>query len=110
MHTGLNIGILLFMTTVIAFGVFLPMLGILKERLDRSQLFVLSLPMSAGAVLVAKVRAALIAFLVPWLRSRRRRGVVAVTRPADRTADLPFFVGDDEPSSSPTSACCWRWS
>src|SRR5262245_1361248 len=64
--TGLNVGILMFMSTVIAFGIAISMIGILKERQDKSQLFVLSLPVSTRQYSIAKVGAALIAFLVPW--------------------------------------------
>ena len=64
---GANLGILLFITTVVAFGVFIPMFGIFKERQDKSQLFVLSLPVSTSHYVIAKISAALIAFLVPWL-------------------------------------------
>ena len=64
--TGPNLGILLFMTTVIAFGVSLPMI-LLKEHQTRTSIFVLSLPVSPAQYSFAKVAAALIAFLVPWL-------------------------------------------
>jgi len=65
--TGVNAGVVLFMTTIIAFGIFIAMGGILKERQDRSQLFVLSLPIAPAQYAMAKVGAALIAFLVPWI-------------------------------------------
>lgn len=65
--TGLNVGILLFITTIITFGIFIAMVGILKERQDRSRLFVLSLPVSPAQYAVAKVAGALVAFLGPWL-------------------------------------------
>lgn len=65
--TGLNVGILLFITTIITFGIFIAMVGILKERQDRSRFFVLSLPVSPAQYAVAKVAGALVAFLGPWL-------------------------------------------
>lgn len=65
--TGLNFGILLFVTTIITFGIFIAVVGILKERQDRSRLFVLSLPVSPAQYAVAKVAGALVAFLGPWL-------------------------------------------
>jgi ABC-type transport system involved in multi-copper enzyme maturation permease subunit len=89
--TGPNVGILLFMTTIITFGVFISMLGILKERQDRSQLFVLSLPVSAAQYSTAKVLAALIAFLVPWLVLTA--GVVVLTLLSEGPhGEIPFFV------------------
>lgn len=60
-------GLILFMTTIVALGIFIAMYGILVERKERSLLFVLSLPVSPLQYTVAKVLAALIAFLVPVL-------------------------------------------
>ncbi len=90
-RTGLNIGILLFITTMVAFGIFVAMLGILKERQDKSQLFVLSLPVSPAQYSIAKVWAALIAFLAPW--AVLTGGVVVWTAVTDRPAGgIPSFV------------------
>ena len=88
--TGPNIGFLVFLTTVIAFGVSLPML-VLKEHQTKSHLFVLSLPVSPGQYAGAKVAAALLAFLVPW--TALTGGVVALTV-LTKAPDggLPFFV------------------
>lgn len=65
--SGLNVGGVLFLTTIITFGIFIPMFGILKESEERSRLFVLSLPVSPGQYARIKVLAALLAFLMPWL-------------------------------------------
>lgn len=89
--TGLNIGIFLFMTTIIAFGIFIAMFGILKERQDKSQLFVLSLPVSPAQYSMAKVWAALIAFLVPWL-VLTAGVVVATVLSGGPNGGIPFFV------------------
>ena len=88
--TGPNLGILLYMTTVIAFGISLPML-VLKEHQNKSQLFVLSLPVSPAQYSSAKVWAALIAFLVPWLTLTAGVVVVTVATPAP-DGGIPFFV------------------
>ena len=90
-RTGLNIGTLLFITTIIAFGIFIAMLGILKERQDRSQLFVLSLPVSPTQYSIAKVWAALLAFLVPWL-VLTAGVVVATAASGGPNGKIPFFV------------------
>ncbi len=90
--TGLNLGFLLFMTTIIAFGIGIVMLGILKERKDKSLLFVLSLPISATqyALVESRFRRS-VAFLVPWLALTA--GVVVLTAVTDLPAGgLPFFV------------------
>jgi hypothetical protein len=88
---GLDLGFLLYLTTLITFGILVPMLGILKERQDQSRLFVLSLPISPAGYVVSKVASALAVFLVPWLALTG--GVVALTLATDRPdGALPFFV------------------
>lgn len=88
---GLDLGFLLYLTTLITFGILVPMLGILKERQDRSRLFVLSLPISPAGYVVSKVASALAVFLMPWLALTG--GVVALTLATDRPdGALPFFV------------------
>lgn len=88
---GLNLGFLLYLTTIITFGILVPMLGILKERQDRSRLFVLSLPISPAGYVVAKVTSTLVVFLLPWLALTG--GVVGFTLATGRPAGaLPFFV------------------
>ena len=58
-------GLIMFMTTIVALGVFIAMYGILVERKEKTLLFVLSLPVTPLQYATAKVLAALIAFLVP---------------------------------------------
>jgi ABC-type transport system involved in multi-copper enzyme maturation permease subunit len=60
------IGLLLFLTTMVALGVFIAMYGILVEHKEKTLLFVLSLPVSPMQYTTAKILAALIAFLIPW--------------------------------------------
>ena len=62
-----DIGLILFMTSIIALGVFLAMYGIMTERKEKSLLFVLSLPVSSMQYTTAKIAASLIAFLIPWI-------------------------------------------
>jgi ABC-2 type transport system permease protein len=67
--TGLHgmTGLILFITTIVALGIFIAMYGILVERKEKTLLFVLSLPVTPLQYTAAKVIAALIAFLVPVL-------------------------------------------
>jgi ABC-type transport system involved in multi-copper enzyme maturation permease subunit len=58
-------GLIMFMTTIVALGVFIAMYGILVERKEKTLLFVLSLPVTPLQYAAAKVLAALIAFLIP---------------------------------------------
>ena len=44
--TGFNIGSVLFITTIIVMGIFVAMFGVVRERENRSWMFVLSLPVS----------------------------------------------------------------
>ena len=64
---GYGLGIVLFITTIVALGIFIAMYGVLKERQDKSLLFVLSLPISTMQYTTAKISSSLIAFLIPWL-------------------------------------------
>ncbi len=62
-----NLGVIVFITAIIVTGVFIAMFGVLKEHQEKSQLFVLSLPVSPLQAVAAKLAAALIGFIAPWL-------------------------------------------
>ncbi len=53
-------------TVLIAYGVILPMYAIAGERRERTRLFVLSLPVSRGDYVLAKVLGVTLTFLIPW--------------------------------------------
>ena len=61
-----GVGAIMFLTVVIAYAVILPMFTIVNERKEKSRLFVLSLPVSRGDYLVAKVIGVTVSFLIPW--------------------------------------------
>jgi ABC-type transport system involved in multi-copper enzyme maturation permease subunit len=61
-----NIGMLMWLTTIVAFGVMLAMQGIANERKERALQFVLSLPVSPRDYIRIKLIALLLCFLVPW--------------------------------------------
>ncbi len=90
--TGMNLGVILFMTDVIALGIFIVMFGLFKERQDKSLLFVLSLPVSPMQYGIAKVASALIAFLVPW--AVLTAATIALTAASDGAPDgaIPAFA------------------
>ena len=88
--TGPDVGFLLLLTTVIVLGVALPML-VLKEHETRSDLFVLSLPVSAAQYAFAKVASALVAFLLPWAALTGGAVLLTALSPAP-DGSLPFFV------------------
>ena len=66
-RSGINIGFLLYVSAVVALGMFIVMFGVLKEWQEKSALFFLSLPISAGQYFAAKLCAAMLAFGLPWL-------------------------------------------
>jgi len=61
-----NIGMLAWLTTLVAYGVVLVMLAITSERKDRQLQFVLSLPLSHGDYIRIRVIGLLLCFIVPW--------------------------------------------
>ena len=61
-----NIGMLMWLTTLVAFGVVLVMLAIGSERKERQLQFVLSLPLSHGDYIRIRVIGLFLCFLVPW--------------------------------------------
>jgi ABC-type transport system involved in multi-copper enzyme maturation permease subunit len=60
-----NIGMLMWLTTIVAFGIVLAMFAIANERKERTLQFVLSLPLSHGDYVRIKVVGLLLCFLVP---------------------------------------------
>ncbi|KQV53280.1 hypothetical protein ASC95_11030 [Pelomonas sp. Root1217] len=63
---GFNIGFIVWLTAIIALGVMLALFGVASERKDRSLLFMLSLPLSPGDYVRAKLLGLLVCFLLPW--------------------------------------------
>jgi hypothetical protein len=65
-RVAFGVGAIMFLTVVIAYAVILPMFTIVNERKEKSRLFVLSLPVSRGDYLLAKVIGVTFSFLIPW--------------------------------------------
>ena len=59
-------GAIMFLTALIAYAVVLPMFSIAGERKEKTRLFVLSLPVSRGEYIWAKVVGVSLSFLGPW--------------------------------------------
>ena len=87
-----NIRLILMMTSIIALGIFIAMYGVLAERQTKSLLFVLSLPISPMQYTAAKVTAALIAFLGPWLAITALIVAATLTRDPPPDGSLPFAI------------------
>jgi ABC-type transport system involved in multi-copper enzyme maturation permease subunit len=62
-----NIGALAWITTVVALGIMVALRGVVNERKERSELFVLSLPISHGDHVRIKQIALLACYLPGWL-------------------------------------------
>jgi ABC-2 type transport system permease protein len=61
-----NIGMLTWLTAIVAFGVVLAMIGVASERKERTLQFVLSLPLSHGEYVRTKLLALVLCFVGPW--------------------------------------------
>ena len=61
-----GIGSITFLTTIVAYGVVLPMLSIATERKEKSVIFALSLPISRAEYLRSKIVGVTLSFLIPW--------------------------------------------
>ena len=65
-HLNFNIGFLVWLTTIVAFGAVVAMFGIATERKERVMNWVLSLPVAHGDYVRIKVLALLVCFILPW--------------------------------------------
>lgn len=64
--SGTSVGLMLFVTDLVALGIFIAMVGLLKEHQENIGLFVLSLPISPAQYSRAKFMFALLAYFAPW--------------------------------------------
>jgi hypothetical protein len=62
-----NVGLLVWISLIIALGVIVVLIGITNERKERSLLYVLSLPLSGGDYVRIKQLALLLCFGLPWM-------------------------------------------
>jgi hypothetical protein len=65
-HMNFNVGFLIWLTTIVAFGVVVAMFGIASERKERVMNWVLTLPIAHGDYVRIKVVALLLCFILPW--------------------------------------------
>ncbi len=90
--TSFTVGSLAFITTMVAMGVCIPLYGVVRERDNKSWLFVLSLPLSPTQYYQTKVASALIAFLLPWSLSLLAAVVLIKALAGLPDGLLPAFV------------------
>jgi ABC-2 type transport system permease protein len=87
-----NIGSLTWMTTVIAFGVMLAIYGVMNERKENSLQFVLSLPLSVGDYVRAKLIGLLVSFIGPWLVATLSAVVLVLADPDVPDGLMPYVL------------------
>ena len=87
-----NIGMLTWLTTIVAFGIMLAMVSIGNERKERTLQFVLSLPLSHGDYVRIKVVGLLLCFLVPWFVLSAGAVTLVLVMPNLPDGLLPFAV------------------
>jgi ABC-2 type transport system permease protein len=87
-----NIGFLIWLTTIVAFGVVVAMFGIATERKERVMNWVLSLPMAHGDYVRTKMLALLLCFLVVWFVLGAAALGLVLALPGLPDGLLPFAV------------------
>jgi len=87
-----NIGMLIWLTTIVAFGVVLAMFAIANERKERALQFVLSLPLSHGDYVRIKLVGLMLCFLVPWVLLSAGAIALVAARPNLPDGMLPIVV------------------
>jgi ABC-type transport system involved in multi-copper enzyme maturation permease subunit len=91
-QTAFNIGALSWLTTVIALGVMLAIYGVMNERKEQSLLFVLSLPLSIGEYVRAKLLGLLLSFLAVWLVASGAAAAMVLIVPGVPDGLLPYLL------------------
>jgi len=89
---GFNIGFLVWLTAIIALGVMLALFGVSSERKERSLLFILSLPLSPGDYVRAKLLGLLACFLLPWAALSAGAVGLVLVMPGIADGLLPYTV------------------
>jgi ABC-2 type transport system permease protein len=89
---GFNVGSLMWITTVIALGVMLAIYGVMNERKENSLLFVLSLPLSTGDYVRAKLFGLVLCYLIPWAIASAAAIVLVVSKDGIPGGMLPYTV------------------
>ena len=92
--TGVNqiVANIMFVTIIVVCGIFMGIVSVTRERMDKSSLFVLSLPISTLQYTAAKVLAASISFLTLWIVLFVAGLLLMQLDPAP-SAGVPTYVG-----------------
>jgi ABC-2 type transport system permease protein len=87
-----NIGMLAWLTTVIAAGVMLAIYGVMQERKEQSLQFVMSLPISVADYVRAKLFGLLLCFGVVWAVATAAALLLVLLAPSVPNGMLPYAV------------------
>jgi ABC-2 type transport system permease protein len=87
-----NIGMLTWLTTIVAVGVMFAVFGIQNERKEHSLLFILSLPLSIPEYVRAKQLGLALCFLIPWAISSAAAVIFVLVHPDVPDGLLPFLT------------------
>ncbi len=87
-----NIGMLAWLTTVIAAGVMLSIYGVMNERKEQSLQFVMSLPISVAEYVRAKMLGLLLSFGVVWAVATASAVLLVLLAPGVPDGLLPYAV------------------
>ena len=87
-----NVGMLAWLTTVIAAGVMLSIYGVMNERKEQSLQFVMSLPISVAEYVRAKMLGLLLSFGVVWAVATASAVLLVLLAPDVPDGLLPYAV------------------
>ena len=90
--TAFNVGALTWLTVVIAYGAMLAIHGVMNERKEQSLQFVLSLPISIGDYVRAKLLGLFLCFLVLWTIAVTAAIAMVLIAPDVPDGLLPFTL------------------
>jgi ABC-type transport system involved in multi-copper enzyme maturation permease subunit len=90
--TGFNIGALAWLTTIIAAGVIMSLYGIKNEGKEHVLQFVLSLPLSIGDYVLAKLLGLMAGFLILWCVASAAALLLVLAHPHVPDGLAPYVV------------------
>ena len=89
---GFSIGSLIWLSTIIGMGVVLALYGIMNERKEHSLEFIMSLPLSVGDYVRAKMIGLALCFLITWALAVAAALVLVFTKDSVPDGFAPYLV------------------
>jgi ABC-type Na+ efflux pump permease subunit len=91
-RVGFNVGVLTWLTSIIVLGVMLSIYGVAQERKEHSLELVLSLPLSPGDYVRAKLLGLALCYLLPWLVASAAAVLLVLAHDAIPDGLLPYTL------------------